>query len=220
MMRARILTAAFLMALLLLPACTIHRPVDSIRASGDVHFARAEYTEAAREYKLIVDRYPGDWRAQYRLGQSLLQLDDPQPARRALEIAHTQRPMNNDIAEALAEAMFRVGDEPQLYAFLRERADSQQSPEAHMQLGYYSMELGDPDSARVAFDTAIALDEGQSVEPYLAAASFSERLGDMDMAVYRLRQGYGINPYDARIRDRLRALGEVPGPTIALPPGR
>ena len=66
----------------------------------------------------------------------------------------------------------------------------------------------------------IAIDNGQTTDPYLLAASFAERLGDLDLALRRLRQAYGIDPYDENVNDRLTALGEVPGPTLALPPGR
>jgi tetratricopeptide (TPR) repeat protein len=80
--------------------------------------------------------------------------------------------------------------------------------------------MGDADSAQTAFETAIVLDEGKTVEPYLQSAEFAENLGDMDQALRRLRQAYGINPKDPRVSQRLRELGEVPGPTIALPPGK
>ena len=116
--------------------------------------------------------------------------------------------------------LFQQGDEAQLFAFLRERAESTQTVRAYLRLARYSVEMKDPDSANVALETAIALDGGQSVEPYLAAADLAADLGDPEMAVYRLRQAFGIAPHDERISDRLRALGEVPGPTIALPPGR
>ena len=71
----------------------------------------------------------------------------------------------------------------------------------------------------MALETAIRLDGARSVEPYLDAAGFAERLGDIDQALRRLRQAYGIDPRDQRVQQRLRALGEVPGPTILLPPG-
>src|SRR5690606_32082038 len=131
-----------------------------------------------------------------------------------------RRPHDPEIADALAEAMYQVGDEQQLFAFLRQRAESTQSVESYLRLAHYSLEMDDPDSARIALNTAISIDNGQSVEPYLSAADFAERLGDMDLAVRRLRQAYGINPRDKRVTERLLALGEVPGPSIALPPGR
>ena len=41
----------------------------------------------------------------------------------------------------------------------------------------------------------------------------------MDQAIAYLRQGLGANPYDNRVRDRLRQLGEDPDKTAPLPPG-
>jgi tetratricopeptide (TPR) repeat protein len=219
-MFARLPIALIVLSLVLLPGCAVHTPVDTLRERGDAHFARGEHSQAAEQYAQIVERYPGDWQAQYRMGVSLLEMDELSAARRALETAHSQRPGHEGIANALAEAMFRQGDERQLFAFLRERAESSQSSEAYLRLGHYALEMGDPDSAKVAIDTAIALDDGRSADPYLSAALLAERLGDMDLALRRLRQAYGINPLDERVRTRLRELGEVPGPTLALPPGR
>jgi tetratricopeptide (TPR) repeat protein len=208
------------LAVLALTACTTYRPTENIRESGDLFFQRGEYAAAASEYELIIERYPGDWEAQYKLGLSLLELDRPDEARQALEVAHTRKPGNPDIADALAEAMYAQGRENELYAFLRERAQSTQSVHAHLRLARYATELNDPDSAQLALDTAIEIDEGQSVEPYLQAADFAIRLGDIERALRRLRQAYGIDPYDDRVKQRLRDLGEVPGPSIVLPPGR
>jgi tetratricopeptide (TPR) repeat protein len=203
-----------------LAACTTPRPPDAIRARGDLEFKRGNYAAAAEEYGELAERYPGDWRAQHRLGLSLMETGDLAGARRALEIAHTRQPGDVDVADALAEVMFRQEDEQPLFAFLRERAEATQSVHAYRRLARYAMEMGDPDSARRALDTAILIDGGQTIEPYLDAADFAERLGEMDVALRRLRQAYGINPHDRRVRDRLAALGEVPGPTLALPPGR
>lgn len=195
------------------------RPIDSIRTQGDSLFKQGDYAEAADAYAQITDRYPGDWEGQYRLGLCRLELGEAFAARRALEIAHSRRPSDSKIADALAEAMYQEGDETGLFAFLRERAESMQSVEAYRRLARFSIELSDPDSARVALETAIRLDGARTVEPYLDAAGFAERLGDVDQALYRLRQAYRINPRDQRVQRRLRALGEVPGPTIGLPPG-
>lgn len=200
--------------------CTTTRPTESVRDRADYLFNRGQYRAAAEEYAVVVSRYPGDWRAQYQLGRSLMEVDDLNGARRALEVAHSQQPGHDGIAAALAEVMFLQGDEQHLFAFLRQRAESSHSTEAYLTLGRYAMEMGDPDSARLALETAIAVDDERSVEPYLVAAEFAEHVGDIELATRRLQQAYGINPYDERVRARLRALGEVPGPTLALPPGR
>ncbi len=199
--------------------CSGARPLETVRDRGDFLYDRGDYAAAGEQYAEIFDRYPGDWRAAYRLGECELELDRPSEARRWLEVAHTNNLRDPDIVDALAEAMFRLGDEARLYAFLKKRAESQQTVRAYLRLGRYAGDLGDPDSAQTAFQTAIALDDGEHIEPYLAAADFAESLGDMDEAVRRLRQAYGIDPGNDRVEQRLKDLGEVPGPTLAMPPG-
>lgn len=203
----------------ILAGCQTGRPATAIRQDADWYYARGDYTSARAEYAEIAERYPGDWQAQYRLGQCNLALEHNAEARRALEIAHTVRPDNERISDALAEAMFRLGEEDQLFTFLNERAKSTQSVHAYLRLARYAMNSGDPDLAKVALNTAISLDEGRTVDPYLAAAEFAERLGNPDLAIKRLRQAYGIDPGNDQVRERLIALGEIPGPTLALPPG-
>jgi len=200
--------------------CATQRPATAIRQDADFHYTYGHYERAAQDYQAITAKYPGDWEAQYRLGLSLMQLNEYDPARRALEVAHTLKPENADIVDALAETMYEQGDASRLFAFLRERAQSTQSVRAYRRLAEYALAMDDPDTARSAIETAIALDDGQSVEPYLDAAKLAERLGNIDQALRRLRQAYSINPHDQRVRERIVALGEVPGPSIALPPGR
>lgn len=209
-------TAAWLLPLVLVACGT--RSVVSIRSTGDFLYDHGDYDGAAIEYGEIIDRYPGDWEANYKLGMCELKLGRLDGARRALEVAHTNNPTSSEITDALAETMYRQADDA-LFAFLQEQAEAEQTVESYLRLGRYAADLGDSDSALGAFETAIMLDEGQTVEPYLAAAVFAEEIGDMDAALRRLRQAYGIDARDQRITERLKALGEVPGPTIALPPG-
>ena len=91
---------------------------------------------------------------------------------------------------------------------------------AYLELGRYAMEMNDPDSAQVALDTAIEIDQGKTTEPYLEAAKLQERLGHLDVAVNRLRQAYGINQYDTRVHEMLQRLGEDPSKVKPLPPGK
>ena len=213
-------TAALMMisSLVLLSGCA-QRPIETIRGNGDFLYDHGDYVAAAEEYGAIVELYPGDWRALYQLGRCRLVLDDPTGARQVLEVAYTNHPGDADIADALAESMFQIGDEERLFEFLRQCADSGQSVRAWLRLARYSSELGDADTAQAAYETAIAIDEGRTTEPYLEAAEFAQAIGDVDEALRRLRQAYYINPRDSRVNQRLRDLGEVPGPTIALPPG-
>ena len=74
-------------------------------------------------------------------------------------------------------------------------------------------------AAKLAIETAIALDDARTVEPYLAASNLAQRVGNIEDAIFRLRQALGVDPDDERVLRRLDELGEIPGPTLALPPG-
>jgi len=207
-------------ATIFLTACSTVRPIEQVRQSGDRHFKLEMYAAAADDYRELTERYPGDWVGHYQYGLCNLELGNYGEARRSLRVALDRRPGEVKIEDALAESMFRARDAESLYAFLRERAESTQSASAYLRLARYAMEMDDPDSAKVAIETAIVLDEGRTVDPYIAAADLAERIGDREGAVRRLCQAYGIDPKNTIVADRLRAMGEIPGPTIAVAPGR
>lgn len=215
----RRVSCAIALSLVMLTGCAV-RPTESIRSDGDFAFSRRDYAAAASYYEQIVDRHPGDWQAQYRLGICLTELGRPAEGRLALEQALSLRPGDEDVADALAEAMHRQGAVDELFAFLRGRADVTRTAKAHLDLARYAMEHDDLDTASVALLTAIEVDGGRSTNPYLARAEWAERVGNTNEAVRRLRQAYGINPHDPRVLAGLRTYGETPGPTLALPPGR
>ena len=200
--------------------CQTDTPVHILRERADREFERNRYAEAADNYREIAERYPGDWRAQYKLGLALLETGELVEARNALEVAYTRQPNNLDVVDALAEVMYRQRDDEYLYSFLRQRAERTQSVRSYLRLAEYARALGDPDSAVVAVETAIEISDGQAVEPYIAAAELALELQNDELALRRLRQAYGIDPRNERVNELLRELGEVPGPTIALPPGR
>jgi tetratricopeptide (TPR) repeat protein len=205
---------------LALTGCTQQqRPTEVIRDSGDRRFRAGDFAGARDDYSEIVANYPGDWEAQYRLGLALIETQQYPQARQALEIAYTLRP-TQEVASAYAKALFLQRDESRLFAFLRERASSTRTTEAWLELGRYAMESNDPDTAKVAFDTAIEVDAGKTTAPYIEAAKLQERLGHLDEAIHRLAQAYGINQYDTRVHEMLRRLGEDPFKIKPLPPGR
>ena len=209
--------AALTVPLLGVVACSARTPTHVLRKSADHHYAMGRVELAAEQYTLITEQYPGDWRGQHRVGQCALELGQLSKARRALEIAHVLRPHDIEIVDALAEVMYRQDDETALFAFLRHQTETTGSVVAYRRLARYAMAMGDPDSAKIALETAIRLNQGHTVEPYLEAASFARRVGNLDLAIRRLRQAYTISPRDERVNEQLIALGEVPGPTIALP---
>ena len=200
--------------------CQVRTSTDVLKRTSNMALWEGNYQDAAQGYQELTDRQPGNWLWQYRLGISELSLEKLTKARRSLEIANTLRPNDREIIEALAEAMFRQGDKDHLMTMLQEEAQATQSIDMYMLLGDYLMEMGDPDSASTAYSTAIVLDDGRNIGPYLKASSFAEQLGDREMAVRRLRQAYGIEPGNEEVCNRLTALGEIPGPSQSLPPGR
>jgi tetratricopeptide (TPR) repeat protein len=214
------MVARTLIVVSLVVAAGCSRPVQTVLASADGLYKRGEYAAAAREYDEVAQREPGRWWAHYRLGACRLELGDPASARYELEIAIVHRPGDPQIVEALAEAMLREGDEEGLYRLLSSEAQRSGTADAYLRWARYCVEIGDPDSARGAFDSAIAIDGGRSVEPYLEAAQFAQRLGDIDEALRLLDRAYQIDPRDRRVQQRMADLGEIPGPTFAAPPGR
>ncbi len=195
--------------------CT--RPVQTVLASADGHYKRGSYETAAREYGEVTERQPGRWWAHYRLGECLLELDRPADARRELEVALAHQPGEPRVIEALAESMYREGDEAGLFAFLAREAEAARSVDAYLRLGRFCALINDPDSAQTAFHHAIELDDGRTVEPYLQAAAFEQRIGDIEEALRLLNRAYLVDPKDGRVSQRIRDLGEVPGPTYAAP---
>jgi tetratricopeptide (TPR) repeat protein len=196
------------------------RPIEIIRESGEHRYKYADYDGARDEFAEIVSRYPGDWQAQYMMGKSMLKTGELSAARHALETAYTHQPENQDVADALAEAMYQQNDESRLFAFLRDRAATTQRVQAHLVLARYASQLNDPDSAKTAIETAIELDNGATTEPYLEAAKLAEKLGDLELATRRVKQAYGVNPSDRRVIEQLERMGMKPAEVSPLPPGR
>ncbi|MHC4808976.1 MAG: tetratricopeptide repeat protein [Planctomycetota bacterium] len=205
---------------LFLPGCASQRPVDQVKASGDDAYDRGDFILAREEFGEAVDRYPGDWQAQYRYGMSCLELGAWDSARTALKVAHDRRPADGDIADAYARALFHTGDREALVAFLWSRATDAGETRDWTRAATWLDRIGDRDAALAAIETAIEVDQGVSAMPYMVAAELAERNGDEATAIRRLRQAYGIAPGDAEVTAALEALGEIPGPSFALPPGR
>jgi len=181
---------------------------------GSYAMWQGRWSDAAAEYTEAVALHPGDWMAQYHLGQCYMEMDNPQMASQSLAIAESLRPANTDIADLYAEALLRAGERDHLYTFLQQRAQKLQTARAWMVFAEYTMDLDDPDSAMNAINTAIAIDSGDNARPYIIAATFAERLGDDELAITRWQEAWIIEPTSPQISDALRGHGIVPGPTM------
>lgn len=207
-------------ALLMLASCGMPASSEQLlaRARHDFDYGRVEQAEAT--YRQVLERWPGDPDANIGLAECLMASGQPGAALLPLQVAAAERPRDFEVAKALAEAYALAGERSKVYQLLRDRAVEQRRIEAWLLIGEYALRFDDPDTAGTAIATAIELSDGRESQPYLDAAKFAERIGDQRTAIRRLRQAYGIDPDDPRVIAMLREYGEVPGPTIALPPGR
>lgn len=181
---------------------------------GDYAMWQGRWADATDDFRAAAEMHPGDWRAQYGLGQCLLKIDEPQQASQALTIAESLRPNNTAIADMLAVALLKSGDNNRLYSFLLARARKHQTVHAWTRMAEYSLDLDDPDSATNAINTAIAISNRTDAAPYITAATIAEKLGDDALAITRWRQAWHIDPNNEQIDSALRSHGEVPGPTM------
>ncbi len=203
-----------------LVGCVKGKSSEQLLADGDYAYRYGRYEEAAGDFRQVLDRYPGDVQANLGYARTQIALGNLDQARTALETAASSKPEDFQISLLLAEVLFKQGDTTRLYQLLRDRAIEQRRAEAWIVLARYALELDDPDTAQTAVVAALEISDDSSPEPYLLASELAERVGDQKEALRRLRQAYGLAPNDPRIEAMLREYGEVPGPTIALPPGR
>jgi tetratricopeptide (TPR) repeat protein len=209
-----------LAAIAVLGGCVKGKSSEQLLADGEHAYRYGHYEEAAGDFRQVLDRYPGDVQANVGFARTQIALGNLDAARSALETAAASKPEDFEISLLLAEVLFKQRDTTRLYQLLRDRAVEQGRVDAWIVMARYALELDDPDTAQTAVVAALEISDNTSPEPYLLAAELAERVGDQKEALRRIRQAYGLAPNDPRIDAMLREYGEVPGPTIALPPGR
>lgn len=229
------LTAALLLAALL----TGCQHPDVLRVKAYDQFRAGDLESSRATFERTIDKMPGDWKSHYYLGLVGLQQNEPAFARRHLEQAYTirksrpsnilsvnpdsvqeavPRPNQSQIADALAEAIFRQDSPAQLAGFLREMTTDRGLVEDYLRLGKYMHKMRDDDTAREGYLMAIKLSPAGDPTAYIAMADFYDELKDDKNAMLYLRRAYGVKPNDTEVVKRIKAHNEVPGPTIALPP--
>jgi Flp pilus assembly protein TadD len=215
---SRFTTVVFLLALFLamvLTGCSHKRvPYATLREQAHFAFWVGNWPQAQAGYAELTERSADNWTFQYKLGTAALHNDDLDTARQALAIAETLRPQDRTIAVNLAETMYRQNDQDALFTFLVDRAESTQAADDWLLLATYSLDLEDPDMARLAVQQALMLDNSESAQPYVVAAKLSQRLGDIDAALRSLKIAWTLEPDNSEVHAMIRGLGEVPGPTM------
>lgn len=175
-----------------------------------------DWPAAAEYYSELTDRDPTDWRSQAALGRAALEAGDLWTARRSLEIASALQPASTVIARDLADTMEQQEAWDDLFAYLRDRANTTSTAEDWLRLARVAIEADDPDTARESIRTALAVDAGTELGPYLRAARLARRLGDERDAFRALSLAWDIAPHDPDVGNALRDLGVIPGPTMQL----
>ena len=212
------LVFAALASVALLAGCSGPRSLERVRLDGDKNFTYNRYQQASADYQELIDRDPNDWRYRVKLAETLAILGEQDRAEEHLAIVAGVRPNDDAIAERFAQAMFDAGHHDRLISYLQRRAHDTGSVHDYLRLGWFAVETGDADLAERALLTAARLDHGRTLEPQVALADFYLAAGDHEEGLRRLRMALYLDPANEAVRQRLRALGEVPGPSLAIVP--
>lgn len=202
----------------LLTGCSAPRPLPTVREHGDRAFRHGNYAKAQADYQEYSQRKPGEAEVELRLAQTLLELDQPHQALGRAQQAYDLKPGEEEYIETYAAALFAAGKTDQLHRFLRNLAQDRGQPGDYIRLGRYAFKNGDGDGAEHALQTAARIDGGRTLEPQLALANFYREVGDTAHEKERLRMALYIDPKHEQVQQRLRAMGEIPGPSYAIVP--
>ncbi len=212
-----LLSACLMLVLLALGGCKT-RSLVAVRESGDWWFKQGDYSAAKTEYLEYVERAPGNAHVHHMLGNSYVKLGETGLGREQLYVAHTLRVEDDRIFADLCEALYQDKKYDDLNRLLRSRTVDRGRMQDWALLATYADKLNDRDEAQRGWLTAAQVDGGRSVEPQLGLAKLYAKVGDRDRARQRLGMAYAIDPNNQEVVRMIRELGEIPGPTFAVPP--
>lgn len=222
MSRATALAAAACVAAAL-AGCNTPMPRDEAVSRAEYYLKYNRWQDAADTIKHTVESNPGDATAQAIYGDAMMNLGELDRAADAFDRALALDPTNMKLVADLAAVYFRQGNSEALYQRLRGAGANLHSVEAYLLLSQYAQDLNDPDTAISAAQAAIEIDDGvgapRTAAPYARAAQLDALYGRPDAEVRRLRQAYALDPNNQQVCDRLRALGQILGPSLGLAPG-
>lgn len=201
-----------------LSSCAVERPSSAMVASGHRAVERGNLELAEEEFLAAIEKRPGNIEARLALGELYLNTGRPELARAQFEVYRTLRPTDTAVLDLLAQAMLDAGDTGGLSTFVIERARDTGEVVDWIRAGDWLAQAGDADGAVLAYRTAARVDGGRSASVQKRLAEFHQSLGDDAAALRRYRMALYLDPNDEETRSAIRALGEIPGPTIALRP--
>ena len=207
-----------LVACTLLAGCNTVRTLPRVQEEGDRHYRDHEWEAARTDYKEYVDRKPGEAEIQMRLARCLVELGQPDAAVPHAAVAFDARPNHAESLETYCLALADSKRTDELFRLLNSNCESRGKVSDYDRLARFLLRVGDPDSAERNFKMAAKVDGGRTIEPQLALADFYKSLGDKANEKKRLRMALYLDRTNQAIYDRLRGLGEIPGPSLALVP--
>ncbi|MFO0827167.1 MAG: tetratricopeptide repeat protein [Phycisphaerales bacterium] len=194
------------------------RPVEVARKDADFNYDYGRYEIAAPSYLEIIDRYPGDWEAEYRYGMCLVYMGNAKEARTHIETAAAANPESREVAFALADVYAKLNERGRMVEILVARANSRGETESWIKLAELAHQLNDLDLENMAIANALRMRSDGQWQAYVYDAQRAEKHGEKDLAIRRLRQAYFVNPYSPVVITMLQERGEETGPTTGLPP--
>lgn len=197
---------------------TQQRATPVVRADAQHAYERGDYTTSVADWEEYVQRVPQDPEAKWELARALLKTGNPGRATELAWQAFDMRPKNEQFLATLAEALYQSHQNDALYKLLRQQIADYGRVSDYERLGQYSAKLGDADGAEYALTQAAKLDGGKTVGPQLALADFYASIGDKKHELERLRMALYLDPTSKEINERIRKLGEIPGPSLAIVP--
>jgi tetratricopeptide (TPR) repeat protein len=210
--------AALAMAGLSLAGCSGPRPLHIVEKSAQSNYDRGFYDAAFADYAEYTDRRPEGVEMRYGKAQTLLQLGQPLEAAREMAIVYDVQPTNDKYVEGYCEAFFQANQRDQLVTFLQRQVGERGRAADYIRQGRFLTRLGNIDEAKTALRIAAQMDRGTTVEPQLSLANLYRTVNDRDNELRRLSMALFIEPGNQRIQERVRELGEFPGPAFMQVP--
>jgi Tfp pilus assembly protein PilF len=189
-----------------------------LRRRGDHYLQAGQYGQAAEEYAAYLQLKPGEDDVRGNYGRALLKTGRAAEAAEQLQIAYTQNPEDDQVLDALTEALLASNQPDALFRLLKSNASDRGRVADFLRLGRASLKVGDTDTAYVAFTQAAKVDKGQTVEAQLGMVDYYLSVRDPANATRRLRMAYFISQHDPEVQARIRLLKPVIGPTFAAVP--
>jgi Tfp pilus assembly protein PilF len=190
------------------------------RQQGVEKFDKADYVNAASDFKEALRQEPGDYTARYYLGRCYNRMGHPQQAieeyrttltgmTHSLE-GKTDVQTRGKVLESLAQAIAHEPDRNGDVALIERQ---ERTPENAVLLARISRYSGDADTAIVHYQEAQQIDPAS--QPIAKEYGlYLEQLGQTKRADGQLRHAYALNTRDEEVAAALRRLGVVPGPSL------